>query len=101
MSKSYTSYRLRHLLKVSSRAPRSRHTDVRQPDPFSLPSAPREHIGRKARNIRIESSRRVRRGKEFVPQIDIVATRDKGDCAISPRQSFIRDPLTIFDEFCR
>lgn len=56
MSKSYTSYRLRHLLKVSSRAPRSRHrySAVRP----LLSGAPRKHIERKVRNIRTKSLRK-------------------------------------------
>lgn len=72
MSKSYTSYRLCHLLKVSSRAPRSRHRcSAARP---LLSGALRKHIGRKARNIRTKSSRKERRGKKgCVPQIDIVA----------------------------
>lgn len=46
MSKSYTSYRLCHLLKVSSRAPRSRHRcSAARP---LLSGALRKHIGRKA-----------------------------------------------------
>lgn len=58
MSKSYTSYRLRHLLKVSSRAPRSRHRcSAARP---LLSGIPRKHIGRKARNIRTKSSRKER-----------------------------------------
>lgn len=64
MSKSYTSYRLRHLLKVSSRAPRSRHRcSAARP---LLSSALRKHIGRKARNIRTKSSRKELREKKGV-----------------------------------
>lgn len=73
MSKSYTSYRLCHLLKVSSRAPRSRHRcSAARP---LLSGALRKHIGRKARNIRTKSWRKERRrGKRgCVPQIDTVA----------------------------
>lgn len=71
MSKSYTSYRLCHLLKVSSRAPRSRHRCSAELTPFLSPLSlshsffrrltPKTYIGRKARNIRTKSSRKERR----------------------------------------
>lgn len=74
MSKSYTSYRLCHLLKVSSRAPRSRHR-CSAPTPSFRAHTLRKHIGRKARNIRTKSSRKGRDGgkRGCVPQIDTVA----------------------------
>lgn len=98
MSKSYTSYRLRHLLKVSSRAPRSRHRcSAARP---LLSGIPRKHIGRrKARNIRTKSSRKER-GEETggPPQIDIVAA----PCATikATALSFFGDPL-FYSPSCR
>lgn len=69
MSKSYTSYRLCHLLKVSSRAPRSRATDVRQNSTPSLSvrasQPPKTYIGRERPEI-YERKVRERKGKGAV-----------------------------------
>lgn len=75
MSKSYTSYRLCHLLKVSSRAPRSRHRCSAAPTP-SLTAHP-ENISKERPEIYERKVREKRawrcEGRGYAPQIDTVA----------------------------